>query len=414
MATASIFIDKYHPQINGKCTVSLRVTHQQKKKYYPTGIRLTVKEFERVMKAKRRSVEESDVYRKLLEFQAKANSVIDKLPHFTFNQFEEGFISNRKMSDSLTDAFDNYINELKDGDKIGTAVAYECARNSIIGFKKDLRIADITPKFLQKYEDWMLGQENSITTVSIYLRCLRAILNRSNVDRLVYPFGKSKDKYSIPTGKNIKKALTLDEVSKIFNYDADPKSSEQMARDYWIFMYLSNGMNVKDICLLKWKNIDKNILKYSRSKTKSTKNSEEQIKISLKSEAKAIIQKWGRPSDDRDDYIFPHLEQGMTAVRQRQVYQQLTKTINKYMKRIAVALQIDKEITTYYARHSFATVLKRSGATTEFISEMLGHADSKTTRSYLDSFEDEEIHSRTDVLTKGFSDRIKQKQNETI
>lgn len=52
MATASIFIDKYHPQKNGKCTVSLRITHQQKKKYYPTGIRLTVKEFERIINAK--------------------------------------------------------------------------------------------------------------------------------------------------------------------------------------------------------------------------------------------------------------------------------------------------------------------------------------------------------------------------
>lgn len=339
----------------------------------------------------------------MLEFQAKANIVIDKLPHFTFNQFEEGFISNRKLSDSLKEAFDNYINELKDGDKIGTAVAYECARNSIIGFKKDLRIADITPKFLQKYEDWMLGQENSITTVSIYLRCLRAILNRTKIDQSVYPFGKGKDKYSIPTGKNTKKALTLEEVSKIFNYAADPKSVESMARDYWIFMYLCNGMNVKDLCLLKWKNIDKNILKYSRSKTKSTKNSEEQIKISLKAEAKSIVEKWGRPSDDPDDYIFPHLEQGMTAVRQRQIYQQLTKTINKYMKRIAADLEIDKQITTYFARHSFATILKRSGASTEFIGEMLGHSDAKTTRNYLDSFEDEEIHKRTDVLTAGFN-----------
>lgn len=403
MATASIHIDKYHPQKKDKCTISILVTHQQKKKYYPTGIRLTVKEFKRVMTAKRRSVEEGDVYRKLIEFQAKANSIIEKLSHFTFNQFEEGFMSNRKLSDSVYDAFDNYINELKDGDKIGTAVAYECARNSITGFKKDLRIADITPKFLQKYEDWMLEQKNSLTTVSIYLRCLRAILNRSKIDTSVYPFGKTKDKYSIPIGKNTKKALTLEEVSQIFNYDANPKTQEQMARDYWIFMYLCNGMNVKDLCLLKWKNIDNNILKYSRSKTKSTKNSEEQIKISIKPEAKAIIELWARPSENPDDYIFPHLEQGMTAEKERQIYQQLTKTINKYMKRIATDLKIDKEITTYFARHSFATILKRSGASTEFISEMLGHSDVKTTRNYLDSFEDQEIHKRTDALTAGFN-----------
>jgi site-specific recombinase XerD len=44
-------------------------------------------------------------------------------------------------------------------------------------------------------------------------------------------------------------------------------------------------------------------------------------------------------------------------------------------------------LTTYVARHSFATILKRSGAPTEFISESLGHKDLRTTENYLDGFE---------------------------
>jgi integrase/recombinase XerD len=89
----------------------------------------------------------------------------------------------------------------------------------------------------------------------------------------------------------------------------------------------------------------------------------------------------------------------MTAEREREVIQQVTKTINKYMKRIAKELEINKPITTYWARHSFSTVLKRSGASIEFISEALGHSDSKTTRKYLDSFENEAIHKTTNALT---------------
>lgn len=57
------------------------------------------------------------------------------------------------------------------------------------------------------------------------------------------------------------------------------------------------------------------------------------------------------------------------------------------MKRIAKELDIIKPITTYYARHSFATILKRSGASTEFISDALGHSDLKTTKNYLAGFE---------------------------
>jgi len=57
------------------------------------------------------------------------------------------------------------------------------------------------------------------------------------------------------------------------------------------------------------------------------------------------------------------------------------------MKQIGEALEIDKPLTTYAARHSFATVLKRSGASIEFISESLGHKNVQTTENYLDSFE---------------------------
>ena len=81
----------------------------------------------------------------------------------------------------------------------------------------------------------------------------------------------------------------------------------------------------------------------------------------------------------------------MTSEQQHKTVKQLTKTINKYMKRIAIELSIDKEITTYYARHSFATVLKRSGATTEMISELLGHSSVMVTENYLDSFEDDKM-----------------------
>ena len=84
---------------------------------------------------------------------------------------------------------------------------------------------------------------------------------------------------------------------------------------------------------------------------------------------------------------------------ERQVVQQLTKTINKYMKRVAMEIGLNKNVTTYTARHSFATILKYSGASVEYISEALGHAETKTTKSYLAGFDDKTIHEVSKALT---------------
>jgi integrase len=156
---------------------------------------------------------------------------------------------------------------------------------------------------------------------------------------------------------------------------------------------------VKDICLLKWKNIDGDWLHYERAKTSRTKREKKLIPVSLKPEAKAIISRWGLPSLSPDTYVFPHLSKGMTAERERKVYQQVTKTINKYIKLIAAELEINKEVTTYFARHSYSTVMRNSGASTSYISQALGHSSEKVTQNYLDGFEQEAIHKATEALT---------------
>jgi integrase len=329
---------------------------------------------------------------------SKAIEAVEALPVFTFGQFEEIYLNNREAADSISFGFDKYIKELKEEKRIGTAVSYECAKASLEKFKPGLKYADVTPALLRKYENWMKEIGNGPTTVGIYLRSLRTIFNRASIDKALYPFGEKKGKYSIPTGRNIKKALNLQEIAKIFHYQPQPGSTEEMARDYWIFLYLCNGMNVKDFCLLKRKNYEGDILTFQREKTKRSKKEQLPTVVSLKQETKAIISKWGQKSISPETYIFPHLQKGMTAEQEYQVVQQLTKTINKYMNAIARQLEINKPVTTYFARHSFATVLKNSGVSMEFISEALAHSSQKTTKSYLAGFEQETIHKTTDAL----------------
>lgn len=401
-AEVSIYLDHLRPKKNGLCSVKIRVTFFRKRKYYSTGIELTPSDFESVQNNKRRTPEQKEFHNKLTYIYTKASKAIDNLPVFTFDNFEKVFLEQRNTRNSVSFAFDEYIEELKKEKRIGTAVSYECAKNSIEQLRHDLTFAEITPTFLKKYESWMLENGKSVSTIGIYLRSLRALYNRQGINPVVYPFGEGEKKYSIPTSRNIKKALTIEDVAKIYHYEAPVKSTIDMAKDYWVFLYLSNGMNVKDFCLLKWENIDGEMLKYKRSKTKRTKKESKTITVALKPETKEIIRKWGQLSVSASAYIFPHLKNGMSAETERAIYQQLTKTINKYIKKIAFETGINKPVTTYFARHSFATILKRSGATIELISELLGHSNVNTTESYLDSFENDTIQKETDALTVGF------------
>ncbi|MGX1025263.1 tyrosine-type recombinase/integrase [Psychroflexus sp. MBR-150] len=401
-ANASIYLDKNRPKKSGKCSVKIKVTYNRKRKYFSTGVDLTPQEFETVFFGKRKTRQQKEIKTKVEYFENKANDVIDLLSVFSFDAFETNFLDERNTADSVSFAFDKYIKNLKLENRIGTAVSYECAKTSINKFNNKLTFAEVTHTFLKKYEKWMLDNGNSRTTVGIYLRSLRAIYNLQNIDRGVYPFGNGKNKYAIPTSKNTKKALTIKEIGKIYGYEAEPNSTKEMAKDYWLFLYLCNGMNVKDFCLLKWKNIDGNILTYKRAKTERSQKQSKRISVALKPESLAIIQKWGQKSINKDAYIFPHLNNNMNAIQKRDTYQKLTKIINKYIKQIAKELEINKNVTTYYARHSFATVLKRSGAKIEMISELLGHSNVSVTENYLDSFENDQIQKQTDVLTTGF------------
>lgn len=118
--------------------------------------------------------------------------------------------------------------------------------------------------------------------------------------------------------------------------------------------------------------------------------------IYFSNELKQIIKRWQKP---KAEYIFQLVEANWDADTKHKNIKQVIKMVNKYIGLIAESVGIDKHVTTYFARHSFATVMKRSGVSTEYISESLGHSNMKTTANYLDSFEDDRHKELATVLT---------------
>ncbi|MDQ2720438.1 MAG: site-specific integrase [Bacteroidota bacterium] len=406
--TVTIVPDKRRLKDNVTYPLKLRVTYKGERKYYATGYNASLNDYLLLMENKVRGELRKTNFA-LREIQINAQKCCDGLENFSFLKFEASFFPKKVTVTNLQSGFDSYINELEANEQIGTASSCISACVSLHKYKAGLKFEHITPEFLRSYERWFVGQGKSITTVGIYLRALRAVINVSIKQGLMnledYPFGKGK--YIIPTGRNIKKSLTLEEIAKIYNYVTEPGSVDDMCRDYWIFIYLCNGLNVKDLCLLTYKNIQGDFIVFNRAKTiRSRRSNPEPIRIALKDDSNRIIAKWGQHELSQDTYIFPYLKPAMTPQKQRDNIGLLIHLINEHMKQIAIELGICKPITTYYARHSFATILKNSGVSTEFICEALGHTSLQTTKNYLAGFEQEAIRKTTDVLTS-FKNNLK-------
>lgn len=425
-ATTKIIQDTRRALKDSTFPIKIRITFQRKQVYYSTPYSLSIDDFSKISGIsvlEKRFLKNKNIVRKtkeelkriafeLQEYEIKAAKIIESLPIFTFDLFEKKFLTNRIENDFISKAFQQTIDAFKKNDQIGTAVSYECAKKSLETFAEKTRVnaktkfTDVTPDFLRKYEGWMLENGRSTTTISMYLRHLRTLFNKAIADELIpreiYPFGAKK--YNIPAGNNIKKAMSLDEIALIYNYKAKENSTTEKARDFFLFMYFCNGMNMKDVCLLKYRNIQGDMIVFQRAKTARTRKNATEIRVPITPDVDRIITKYGNKNKDPNNFIFPILSKELTAERERQLIQQETHVINDHLKIIAKDLKLQHNITSYTARHSFATVMQRSGISTSFISEALGHSNETTTRNYLAGFMDEQKKETAKLLT-AFKDK---------
>ena len=253
--------------------------------------------------------------------------------------------------------------------------------------------------WLARYADFLRKEGKTQTTIAIHLRHLRAILNEAkrlgSIKDAQYPFGRGR--YEIQAGEGRKLALTLEQIGQIANYE-DGTEATAKYRDYWLFLYLCNGINVADFVKLRYRDIVNGEICFVRQKTERTTKTRKEIRVVVTERMQAIINRWGNPSRP-DSFIFPILDGQEDAMRRKCKTMYFTRAINKRMKEVGEQLGIGN-ISTYTARHSFATVLKRAGTNIAYISESLGHQDLKTTENYLASFEREERVKNAELLTR--------------
>ena len=375
---------------NNESPLMIRVCKDRKMKYQSLGISILPKYWDFKANKPTSKCPNKEYIERLIAEKVKVYT--DKV--IEFKSQEKEFTATSLMEKvnkpvkrkTVQEVFNQYIQELESANRLRYADMYKCTMHSLIKFNKhlDIPFSDMDTIWLKRYEVWLQSQGLAINTLGTRFRHLRVIYNFAIEEKIVkseyYPFNSFKvSKLSQTTAK---RSIQKDEILSVLNYQGQTPL-ECLAIDLFTFSYLAAGINFGDIARLTKDNILENRLIYIRKKT------QKQIKVSLQEQAIKLIRKYSIPDNP---YLFPILSNFHKTEQQKvnRIHKIIAK-VNKSLKEIGERLNIPINLTTYVARHSFATVLKRSGVNTSLICEALGHSSERVTQIYLDSFGNEQM-----------------------
>lgn len=393
-----------------------------KRRYYGTDFYFTPEEYDEItdfvkLEKGKRSKEYLEkekmilpIKKQLSEIEEKAKKIAASMEQFSLSGFSELYLHKKKRTGETVDSFyDAEIEELKKAKRIGTATAYNSSLKALQKFRKEQKkkgnflFNEVTASWLTDFENYCSDNHLSKTTVGIHIRHLRAIYRKAIAENVIpagyYPFYSEERKkgYKIPEPETRHKALDNDGLKKLFT--AEPETPEQQkALDFWIFSFISNGMNVKDILKLRYKNLNEDTFSFYRAKTLlTTKTKLTPIEVVLQDHHRQTIEKYGNRKITKNTYLFDILNDKMTPEDEHRAIQNFTRFINQHLQILAKKIGLPK-ISTYTARHSWASLLLRKNVNIDFIRQELGHTDIKTTQSYLSSIKSDERKNISDSL----------------
>lgn len=389
--TANILCYKWKTLANGEHPLMLCIYKDGKRKYQSIGISLKPQywDFEK-NQLKAKCPNRAYINKIITEKISSINNEVIRLQSENRNFTATSIIENCSETSKTTtveDVFNEQIKCLSDENRRGYMLSVRQLYNSLISFNKHLNIyfADIDSAFLHKYETWLRKTGLAENTIGIRFRTLRAIYNlaieKGAAKSKHYPFKSYK--VAKLHKETAKRSLSKDDIERILNF----KSSNRYMRfpiDIFAFTYYCGGINFVDIANLTKDNIVEDRLIYKRQKTNKL------IKIPLQPQARAIIEKY---LTDESPYLFPILSTLYKTETQKanRIHKVICK-VNERLKQIGKELNLPITITTYVARHSQATVMKKAGVSTSVIREIMGHSSERVTQIYLDSFDNEQIN----------------------
>lgn len=407
MANAKIILDTRRAKSDGSFNVVIRVTHFKKVYTINSGVSVMEKHWNiqksEVIKAHPNSKHLNlEVSKSFFLIQKAILKLEDDFSIEDLRSLIDGKPKKREITTFKSFA-DELISQMMQTSKTGNALVYQTAVNRLIAYcGKDVSFVEINFTLLDQFRHHLLVSGLRQNSVSNYFRTIRAIYNKAIklriVDRLHYPFHD----ISIKSEKTVKRAIFGDDICKLeqilCTLETAPIGRSKVIREslnYFLLSYYLIGISFTDLAYLKPENIVDGRLVYKRRKTHKN------YSVKMFPKAKKILSKLA-PGSGR--YLLSILSDSVSedSIEAKKLIKQWIKTTNKYLKRLSEEADIKGVLTTYVARHTFATTAKRLGYSNELIAEALGHEyGNKITNIYLDNFDREmvdEMHQKVIMI----------------
>ena len=262
---------------------------------------------------------------------------------------------------------------------IGTKNNYTHAANRFMEFRndEDLAFSQMTADMMEMYQAWLFGRGVRQNTVSFYLRTLRTLYNKA------VEAGHAPDKeifahVQTANVRTAKRAITVKDIRSIEKLDLPSGSSLDKARDLFLLSFYLRGMAFVDMAFLKKTDLKCGMISYNRRKTHQNLN------IEWIKPMQAIIDKYAEQTKN-SPYMLPILTGKETSPYT--VYRKVEHNTNYNLKKIGEMIGLKIPLTTYVARHTWASIALHMNIPIATISEGMGHNSYKTTQIYLESID---------------------------
>ena len=276
--------------------------------------------------------------------------------------------------------------ELQARECLGTAHVYRSCMRAIVSFRGEgsFLFAELTIRWLKKFETFLRAKQCRWNTVSTYLRTLRAVYNRAvDAGKADYVPRLFRNVYT-GTRADCKRALEDLDMGKLFGKPCDKMKPDMMyVRDLIRLMFLLRGIPFVDLVYLRKADLHGDVITYRRRKTGRV------LSVTLTPEAKTLLKRCANADAD-SPYLFSLLksEGGRDAYHE---YQQALRWFNRQLALLGTLLGLSEKISSYTARHTWATAAYHCEVHPGIISEALGHSSVMVTETYLKPFKNKKI-----------------------
>lgn len=274
------------------------------------------------------------------------------------------------------------INQLQQNGQRCTARNYLATLRSFMRFRSevDVPLDMLNVDMILAYEAWLKQQGLCRNTSSFYMRQLRAVYNRACEKGLVCYQHLFRRVYT-GVDKTRKRAVGLEVIQLLRRLNLSERHQQAFARDVFLLSFCLRGISFIDLAKLRKSDIRDGYLHYTRSKTRQS------LCVKWEPIMQEVVERYAAEMA-RSEYLLPILHDAPIYNKE---YHNAQNRISYHLKKLSSTLDLQKHLTLYVARHSWASIARDSSVPISVISEALGHDSEQTTQIYLQSIQASEV-----------------------